>query len=59
MHQWIITNFIMQFDWEFFLQKYYGRILTSQVRILIIKQSYRGHYALFGKIYKFLPDETD
>jgi len=53
MRQCIITKFIMQFDREFCLENYYGRILTSRVRILVNKQSYSGQYAIFGLTYRF------
>jgi hypothetical protein len=53
MRQCIITTFIMQFNQEFYLEKYYGRILTSHMRILVNKQSYSGQYALFGITYRF------
>jgi len=53
MRQCIISKFIMQFDREFYLENYHGRILTSRVRILVHKQSYSGQYAIFGLIYRF------
>jgi hypothetical protein len=49
----------MYFDWELYLEKHNGRILASGMRLLINKQIYSGRYALFGMIYKFLPDESD
>jgi len=51
--QCIITKFIMYFDQESHLEKYYGRILNSRVSKLVNKQIYCGQYALFGKMYKF------
>jgi hypothetical protein len=53
MRQCIITKFIKQFDQEFWIENYYGRILTSRVRILVNKQSYTGQYAIFGITYRF------
>jgi hypothetical protein len=53
MHQCIITKFIKQFDQEFWIENYYGRILTSRVRILVNQQSYTGQYAIFGITYRF------
>jgi len=53
MRQGIITKFIMQFDREFYLENYYGRILTSRMRILVNKQSYTGQYAIYSLTYRF------
>jgi len=51
MRQCIITKFIMLFDPEFHLEKYYNRMLTSHLRILVNKHWYSGQYTLFGNIY--------
>jgi len=45
--------FFMLFDQEFHLDKYYGRILSSRMWILVKKQNDSGHNEVFGKIYKF------
>jgi len=60
MRQCIITKFIVKFDRELYLEKYYRRILlTSCIRILFNKQSYSVQYALFGITYNFWQDESD
>ena len=55
----IISKFIMWFDRELDLEKYYGRILSSRVRILVNKQRLSRQYALCAKIYNVSPDESD
>jgi hypothetical protein len=49
----------MQFNREFCLENYYGRILTSRVKLLVNKQSYSWQYAICGLTYRFEPDESD
>jgi len=40
----------MLFDQEYYLEKYYGRILTSRMWILVNQQKYSWQTALFGNM---------
>jgi len=44
----------MSFDLEFCVKKYYGRILSSRMGILVNQLYYGGQNELVGKMYEFL-----
>jgi len=53
LRQWIFPRFFMLHDYQFHLVKFYVRILSSLMRILVNKPQYSRQNETFCKTYKF------
>ena len=53
MGQYVITRFYMLLDWEFHLERYLRRILSSHMWIFVHTQKYGGWIESFSKMFQF------